>query len=306
VRISLTLLLLWAWLFVSHNPVRAILIETGPGKRVGGWLEDHKDPKKVAVRVKVPGGEDKVDVYDRAKIKIVHKVDLDRLKGFTRDKPRAYCDYADELAEQKADPEATEVALRLFVIAAYLDTPKLGRSCLEKMSALAADPADQRKYRAMAFLLDPDPALLKLEPGKAPSPQSKAAKDGLFYFRKALRQYRNGQFSEAQDNAKVAGADTYFNAAPGFMDQKSFIQACKDAIANKSLAEDNMDAVLRAEVWALDQMLPAEAAGKKGTSGGWARVLSNQLNPTPVLSLETISEFDPRTCVFKGGTWVAP
>lgn len=307
VRLRLTFLLSCVALFLSYSPARAILIETGPGKRVGGWLEDHTDPKKIAVRVKVPGGEDKVEIYDRAKITIKHKVDLELLATLTRDKPRAYSDYADKLAEQKADPEATELALRLFVIAAYLDTPKLGRICLEKMSALAADPADQRKYRALAYLLDPDPALLKLEPGKALPLPSKAAKDPLSYFRTALRQYRNGQFSEAQANANATGVGHYFNAAPGFMDQKSFIQACKDAIVNKSLAEDNLDAVLRAEVWALDQILPVDAAGKKIASGGWARVLSSQpLNPTPVLTLETITEFDPRKCVFQKGTWVAP
>jgi hypothetical protein len=311
VQLRLTFLLFGVGLFLIQAPVRAILIEEkGPSKRgvVAGYLlKEDKSKKRIFVRVKVPGGEDKEEWFDLSKINVKHRVDLERLKELTRDNSQAYCDYAEKLAEKKDDPEATELALRLFLIAAYLDTPKLGSSCLLKMSALAADPADKRKYQALAFLLDPgsDAALLKPEPGKAPPPpQSKTAKDPLFYFRKALRQYRNGQFTLAQDNAKADAVG--FKTVPGFMDQKSFYQACKDALTDPSLSVDNMDAVMRAEIWALDQILPAESAAKKGASGGWSRALSNQLTPVPLLSLETITEFDPRKCVFRDGTWVEP
>ena len=111
----------------------------------------------------------------------------------------------------------------------------------------------------------------------------------------------------SQVNATEEGVEQYFKTAPGFVDQKSFIQACKDAIANPSLAEEQMDAVLRAEVWALVKTLPAVSAARQGTAASWWWAVSNQpLTPVPLLSLETIAECDPRECLFRNGTWTAP
>jgi hypothetical protein len=316
VRFRLALLLSCAGLFYAEATAWPIVIETtAPKKTVAGFLVS-EDTKQIVVRVKLPGGDEEVKKFERSKIKILFRVDRQRLEKLTKENPEGYRDYAEELMNDpraKGDPEATEVALRLLLIAAYLDTPRLGRSCLLNMSELAArtHPADARKYRALAFLLDPtsDPSLLKVEGSAttaAAAPKSKAERAKLDYFRKALRQYRSGQFKEAQANAEVEGVAPYFSAAPGMMDQKSFVQACKDAATSKDNREDHLDVILRAEAWAIDQILPPEPA-KQGAARGWSRALGSQdLTPVPRWSLETITEFDPRQCVFRNGEWVAP
>ncbi len=296
-------------LLLAALPAQSILIETGPGKRVGGYLVA-EDAKTISVRIKPPGGKEKVEVFERAKVKVLHRIDRARLEKLSKDNPSGYRDYAEELAAKKGDPESTDLALRLYLIAAYLDRAQFGKSGLLAMSNLAADPADARKYRALAFVIDPaaDRSLLDAKAVKAAAPpgvDAKAAKTLLQHFRKALEQYRNGEFDKAQANAAVKGVEFYFKAAPGLGDRERFVQACKDAIATKQAADDYVEAAIGAEIWALDQMLPTAPTGKQG--GGWSSVLhQGELTAVPLLSLETICEYDPRACVFRNGMWVVP
>ena len=87
----------------------------------------------------------------------------ERLAELVRSNPDAYREYAEELAEKRKDPDAQQTSIRLFQMAAVLDPQRLGRSCLLGMVPLARDAAEQRRFRAMAYLLDPDhdPALLQ-------------------------------------------------------------------------------------------------------------------------------------------------
>jgi hypothetical protein len=341
---------------ILQSPAGAILIETAPNQRVGGFFE-REDANRIYVRIKLPDGKDKVQAFEKTKIKILHRVDRDRLEKLTKDRPKAYRDYAEELATKKTDPEAVEVALRLFLIAAYLDPPNLGRNCLMSMSSLAATPAEQRKYRAMAYLLDPksDQSLLKLEPvqvGPPTSPEGKAAAKALSEFQKALKNYRSGQIKAAREYSNEKGVSEYFRRA-GLGDHKTFLQACTDLNCTKcktgaitcatcsgkgttiegfemrpcaacsgkgkqkcstcdgtsltAVPEDYLKAVLRAEIWALDQMLPADVAPPKKTAdGSWSRALHNQQSPIPQLALEMITEFDPRQCAYRNGKWTLP
>src|SRR2546425_1111838 len=104
---------------------RAILIETAPGVRVGGYFV-RDDGKKLSVRLRTADGKEKVNDYDRTRIKIIHQVDRNRLEKLATDNPKAYRDFAQELTKQTADPEAKDMAMRLFLIAAYLDPQQLG------------------------------------------------------------------------------------------------------------------------------------------------------------------------------------
>ena len=356
-RLGMTFVASCAWLFLLQASAWAILIETGPKQRVGGHLVS-EDAKKIIVRVKTAEGKERVEVFERSKIRIIHQVDSATLEKLTTDKPKAYRDYAEDLAEHPTDPEAMELALRLYLIAAYLDSAKLGPQCLASMSKLAARPEDARKFRAMAFLLDAkgDQTLLKAEaikPAPITSPEAKASAKALTDFQKALKLYRSGQVKAAKNSASDKSIADLFGKA-GLSDPKRFIQACNDAACTKCKAvgiltctacngkgkipdsmgfglqvcpgcngkgkqkcsscdgtglnpypEDYLKAVLRAEIWALDQVLPPDPAAKRSPSGGWSNVRTSQA-PIPSLTLETISEFDPRKCVFRNGTWVIP
>jgi hypothetical protein len=352
VRFRSTLLAIGASLFLFQTSASAILFETGPQQRMGGYLVS-EDAKQITVRFKTPGGKEKVQAFDRAKIKILHKVDLVRLEKLSKENPKGYQDYAKELAKEKADPEAVELALRLYLIAAYLDTPKWARDCLLGMSELAAGPADGRRYRALAFLLDSkeDPALLQeKKAGPLEAFEIKAAPTPLARFQKALERYRAGDIKKAKDDANEKGVADYFKKAG--LDQRRFVQACDDAVCAKCkkagflncvvcngkgrvpdqfggfqactncngkgkqkcptcdgtgltpYPEDYLRTIIKAEVWALEQIVTVEPIAKKAPLS-WDNALNNQQAAVRRLTLETITPYDPRQCLFRNGKWVA-
>jgi hypothetical protein len=343
-------------LFCITSSASAILIETG-ASRVGGFLVED-DGATLKIRVRTPDGQEKVLDYARAKVKIIHQLDVKRLEKLSRDNPRAYRDYAEELAGQEADPEARYVARRLYLLAAHLDPQQFGSSSLLSMSAMAAAPAESRKFRAMAFLLDPkaDPKLLKGD-DVAPPPLTKVQLGALHDFIKALQNYRAGEIKLASDAAKRESLDKIFTMAPGNIDQQTFLgwcndahcptckgegkvicpackgkgtilgnfgqvercltckglktstcQACDGTRVQRPFPDEVMRLVLRAELWALDQLAGGDAGVRKAPEAkNWSAVLqSRRLSPILPLSLETITEFDPRKCHYRNGVWVAP
>ena len=217
-----------AGLFFSTLPASAILIDTGTGK-VGGFVLND-DGTKLKISIPTRDGEDKVGEYLYADIKILHRLDVKRLEGLSKDNPKAYRDYAEELALQKDDPEARYVAMRLYLIAAYLAPKEFGSSSLLRMSALASKPAEARKLRAMAYLLDPKAgdAIVEEDSGKPAQPAPLPA-GALEDFTKALQFYRSGQIKLASETAKHDGVDTIFSMVPGKIDLKTFLQWCTDA-----------------------------------------------------------------------------
>lgn len=335
------------------------IVETGFKTPIRGFVV-REDAKKVSIRVSTPDGKDAPPRdFERSKITIIHQLNRDRLGKLSKEDPKAYRDYADELAKKDTDPEAKETALRLFAIAASLEPQQYGASCLLKMSSLASTPAEARKYRAMAFLLDPkgDPSVLKKEVVKPvqATPQTKAQTVALTNFQQALRFYRNGEPLAAKESAKRDGVDKYFGLAPGMMDQKSFMQSCMDSgcvacrlkkyvtctickgngsfndfgfidrcsVCNGTgrlkctgcdgtgvghTSDDQLRIIIRAELWAVEQLSGGEATPKKGSDDNkWSAILqTRQLSPVPVLRLETITEFDLGKCIYRNGNWMAP
>src|SRR5262245_30911952 len=93
---------------------RAIIIDTEQGSQESGNLVS-QDDQKGAVRRR-PGASEKVEEFERGEIKTIHQVDLKRLAELRKENPKAYREYAEELTEKRADPEARELALRLLVI----------------------------------------------------------------------------------------------------------------------------------------------------------------------------------------------
>jgi hypothetical protein len=301
-------LLVWA------SSASAILIESR-GVVVGGYLlRTSDDGKRVTIRTYTLEGQPKDEEYARDKIKILHELDVKRLAALSKDNPRAYCEYADELTrpDLKADLEAKDTARRLYLIAASLDPQKLGVRSLLKMSDLAPTPVESRKCRALAYLLDSkaDAKLLARDEDKPEKPL-KAQPEALRDFTKALHAYRAGKVKLAIETAKRKGVDTIFSMAPGKMDQKSFLQMCADATgrgAHQDLPDDTLRVLLRAELWATEQLLGEPVSDKKQLADNkWSSALQKQQrSPVLPLSLETITEFKPSRCHYRDGNWVVP
>ncbi len=351
------LLGLAAGLFWATSPASAILIDTNDGKntQVAGFLI-RDDGANLTIRIRTLDGREQDVTYPHDKIKILHRLDVKRLEGLFKDDPKGYRDYAEELTRQKKDPEARDTAMRLYLIAAKLAPDKFGSSSLLGMSELASTPAEARKYKALAFVLDPKPGgeLLNAEVVK-PAPLDNIQLRALNDFTRALQHYRAGRIKLAVDAAKKDGVDKIFTLAPTKMDQKSFLQWCAEANCETCradgtvvcatckgtglvlnmfrqercptctgkkrmfcpdcggthvrdpLPDQSMRVVLRSELWAMDQQgLGGDAGGKEATEPkGWSTVLqSGRLKPVLRLSLDTVSDFDPRKCRYRNGKWV--
>jgi hypothetical protein len=329
----------------------AILIDAG-GVKVGGYLV-RDDGRKLVVRVRTPEGQEKVTEYDRTKTKIniLHQYDKKLLESLSRTNPKGYLDYALKLAAQEGDPEARYMAMRLFLIAAYLEPRQFGHDCLLSMSRLASTPAEARRCRAMAFLLDArrDASLLKAEIVK-PVEKPKITGSTLQDYLKALQEFRAGQIPAARTAAARDGVDKVFSQAPGGIDKKVFLEMCKGATCatcgakkkvtcpacngrpglgrcpvcngktritcpdcdgtgfNPTLPDEVLRVIVRAELWAMDQLTGGAGRGKDGQRPtSWSALLQErQVHPVSILSLETITDIDPRRCHYRNGEWVAP
>jgi hypothetical protein len=344
--------LAFGWLCLVA-PAAAILIETDAG-RVGGFVV-YEDGTRLKIRTLTADGQEKEEIYSQAKIKVLHRLEVKRLEALAKNNPKGYRDYAEELSRQDADPEARYTAMRLYLIAAYLAPDKYGTSSLLSMSRMASTPAEARKCRAMAFLLDPqaDAAILEKPAGK-PVQAAKIPAHALDDFTLALQHYRAGRINLAIDTAKHDGVDQVFGLAPGKIDQKTFLQWCSDTFCKTCKTdgtvacsackgtgfvfnefggrdlcptcngkkrvlcpdcggthfhdppEDAVRTVLRCELWALEQHAGGDDGRKEAADRkGWSAVLqARRTGPVLPLSLETITDFDPRKCRYRNGKWV--
>lgn len=248
-------------------------------------------------------------VYEKRQIEdFIRTVDAERLAGLSPENPSAYRDYAEELAEKKADPDARAAALRLYVIAAHLDPDKLGRSSLLGMTALARSPLEERRMRAMSYLLDPahDASLLK-EPG-ATAAASVGADNaaGSQSLLSLIRLLRKGQGLVARRTAERKESEATFLQHGRGLTQQDFLALCRQP---QPLPPEDLARLIRLELALTGSEPGDETAGESGEKQlpSWASAIaSDDTQPVTPLSLETLTEFDPRLSVYRDGKWVAP
>jgi hypothetical protein len=225
-RSTASLALALAFLLAPPVPARAVILELNAGPRVSGFLV-REDEREIVIR-RVLDGREVEQAYPKADVALILRaVDPERLATLRPDQPRAYRDYAEELAEKREDPEARELALRLFHVAAVLDPEGLGRGSLLGMSTLADSPEQERRYRALAYLIDPKHDRGVLQP--VASSGSRARSElGRRAFASALQAYRTQQTARAASLAGEPGVKERFDESPGLPSFDEFVKLCKD------------------------------------------------------------------------------
>jgi hypothetical protein len=292
------------------SPAWGVVIVTESGMRIGGYpVKD--DGTTVTVRRKRADGSETEDKFERAKVTVIQSVKAERLEELRPETPRAYRDYAEELAAKKDDPEARDVSIRLFLIAASLDPDGLGRSCLLAAAPLARDVQEERRFKALAYLLDPkhDKDSLKEPPRVAPADSLKSPEWKKFVA--ALQAYRKGNFEEAVKRANEPGVSLCFSDLPGFVTHKDFLAKCSGPQNPKGPPDAGSDLIrqiVRIELQYEEATQPLTTDPKAGNAGGpWqaATAPGGRVGPPPLV-LEALTEFDPRECVFRAGKWQRP
>ena len=263
----------------------------------------YEDQRRIVLRMATPAGESYEREFLRSEIDdVLYTVSAERLEMLRCDDPRGYRDYAEELAEKRQDPEARETAIRLYLIAAYLDTADLGRSSLLGMIDLARTESEQRKFRAMAYLLDPDHDRRVLAPAPATASAAKRDDAARAVLLGALRGLRQGQPSAAQ---RLLTSPSLKDQLTPFQHVLSY-EELKAATQAPSLSPHQLQKVLIVEL-ALTQSSADPDPTPQDAAVSWQQsIRGDGRQPMPVLSLESLTEFNPRQCRYQNSKWIEP
>ena len=272
---------------------------------------------------------------------VIRPVSAKRLEGLSPASPNDYRLYAEELAVKRKDPEAREMAIRLYLIAAFLEPEKLGRGSLLGMAKLAYSPAEATRFRAMAFLLDPAHdrrVLVAPKPGND-LPVDAMADDMLV----VVRLLRTGRKPEAKRwlaEKPALQARLESMAPPETVEQllNSACLACENGFVNcpgcdgtgkagagrctqcvigrRSIGRvrcDRCGGKFKAPPLTREQLKGLVAvelmvAGKLRAPVSplkWSSKVAGE-KPARDLNLRSITAYDPQLHLFRDGKWVAP
>lgn len=294
--------------FATCRSAHAVFIILENGENVVGFLVEATETR-VTIREATAGGRGRPRHIPRGEIKrLLPSADPERLESLGPDDPKQYRNYAEEVAAKaKKDPEAREIAIRLYLIAAHLDTQNLGKSSLLGMINLARSPAEEKNFRALAYLLDPahDQRVLKRPKSDAvdSSELDPKANEKLSH---AIKSLRRGNLVAARNLSRDPAVRM---ALKPFADTLSYPEFEKAAQSGE-VPPDLLSKLVSVELQLMKDpsgSASPELAKTGGDSPNWAAIIAERdLKPVPSLALETITEFDPAKCHYRNGKWVEP
>ncbi|MEO2008452.1 MAG: hypothetical protein ABGX22_07145 [Pirellulaceae bacterium] len=281
------------------------IVLKGSDKPIYGFVVK-EEPTQILVRQVTLSGSRVVPIQ-RKDIEFINQpYDVDRLVTLSPDQPDAYRRYAEELVEQKVDPEARELATRLFLLAAYWDGERLGRSCLLGLSDLATTASQKERCRALAYLMDTEHDRSLLEDVVEERPQVEEPESNQ---KTALRTLvvalERGRVRQAQGIAKRSSPQALLASYQQFLTPEEL----ELALATPENGE--FSKVLRTRLLRLRYELIAQDLGSRKRlesrpTRKWHIALLNPDNQEPVrsLTLEGITPYDPQQCLYRDGEWV--
>jgi hypothetical protein len=195
------------------------------------------------------------------------------------------------------------MALRLYLTAAWLDRANLGRPALLGMISLARSPQEARKFRAALYLIDPRTTLETLQAPPASNPAAASDEDtaAARELLRAVRLLRTGKGATARSIIEKPPVEKLLANYNRILSKAEFNAAAGQA----ALERRELRQVLLLEL-ELDALLnPTAATSEQAASLAWSRELQGAGGKAvPSLSLETLTEFDPRQCIWREGKWV--
>ena len=336
------------------SPAAAVIIYVKEqAQPVRGYFV-REDDQAVTLLEVLPDGSTAERSIPRSQIDdIIRSVSEQRLSELDPNKPDAYREYAEELAEKRKDPDAQQTSIRLFQIAAILDPERLGRSCLLGMVPLARNTDEQRRFRAMAYLLDPahDTALLQTTAQPSEHTSTLDEKQAEFLL-KSLRLLRQGKRKEALSQARRCKLEERLPLLTDTITYREFEKACRPTCPDcdrgrqvcpncggtRSVAGSDganvpcaacgtsgeipcttchgnfrspplKPSLLKRILEVETQWLPAvtETSDDSAANGSplWSHVAQReQTAPTHALTLDTLTEFNPRHNRYVDGNWI--
>jgi hypothetical protein len=294
----LSLVLLVA--IAATNSAATVLLKDRSEPVIGALLREEQD--QVVLRTVDAQGKPQEQTFQRSEIdQIVPAYSTERLAALDPGQPAMYLDYAEELRARRRDTEARDMALRLYLTAAWLDRERCGRPGLLGMISLARSPQEERRFHAALYLVDPRTTLESLQ-AQATSPATPSENDtaAARELLRAVRLLRSGKGATARSLVEKPAVEKLLANYSRILSKAEFNAAAGQA----TLERRELRQALMLEL-ELDALLHPTASSEQAASLAWSRELQGAGGKAvPSLSLETLTEFNPQQCVWRDGKWV--
>jgi hypothetical protein len=226
-----------------------------------------------------------------------------RLEALRPDRPLAYFELAEEIADAATTDRERELARQLLALAGALDEPRLGRAACLALADLAEDPRQRARLRALAWLLaERYEQAIALDEAMRDQEDAPLSPVALAAVTEALSLYRRGQGARALAALRTPGAADLLEANDRLLvgGANRFLEDCRlyrNGERRPTLSPADVT-----------QMLRLEAALLAGPQRSWSGELL--LRPG-----QTLVEVDPEgmaqtlgvdvtRAVYRDGRWV--
>ena len=236
---------------------------------------------------------------------LVVNVDLTRMKRLDPAHLIPYREYAEELAGQKRDPEARDLAIRLFLIAAAgasrQNDSNLTESALAGLPELARSDQERRAFDRLLMLYSryPRPEPTPREPEKRkPSDNTDArTRQRLLQAIRLIRQEDNESAIVILRSREVLRELEKWSDLASVIDVQAMTRSSR-------LSLSQLRKLLALEIALADPEYQLQASNR---APSWGEQAQNAMSGwTRLPSFENVTEFDPHKSVFRNGRWIKP
>lgn len=256
-------------------------------------------------------GEYQTVVIEKSQIaEMVVNIDPVLLEKLDPDQPNEYRDLAEELMTQKTDPEARDLAMRLFVLAIQYGDSKIHASCFSGLIYLSNDQDEEKQIRALANIMVPQANQSWLSPVESSSSNRVETDDRagqLHQLAEALKQLRSEQRREAAVTLSKPWMDDVmlpFSVICDGNQLRSWAMAAE--LETESLAR-----ILELEIAIAQQLdrtgnaVEINSQPSAADRQDWSKLAVSGKPIRPPATLANLTRFDPGKPWFRNGQWVA-
>ena len=290
--------------WASRADGTVIYLKSSNDPIVGYLVESNEDT--VVIRQRQSNGTFKRVTLQRADIaQLLNPYDESRLVQLSLDRLSEYRDYAEELAAKTIDPEAIDLAMRLYLIVAYHGEGPLQQNALRALIGLARTPQEERELRMIAYESDPSRNRFLLAAPETTNVNPEAlTEEGRTALLVAIEKLRQGERREAQRRINTDLAQQTLTVFNSTLTLSAFEQACQE----ETLSDEMLYTLLSIELSLLNPSQGRVAKVDRETrselsSATWGESVLRQTAPVRVHTLVDVTEFDPRECYYEKGRW---
>jgi hypothetical protein len=230
----------------------------------------------------------------------VSNISVQRLTQLDPSNAAAYRDYAEELAVQKTDPSARDLARRLYLIAAAHSDGTLRSSALLGLISIAESNVHRRRLEILRSLVDPHSTFTGIA-GEQDSKLDSVTADQKRLMLKLIHAIRKEKSDQAIKLLTPASNRNVFDL---WSDDCGLEELDRMARVNRP-GKSQLAKLLIIESRIMSpQTNPVNPSGRKLNWGDFATQVSGTLGALP--SFNNVTRFDPEKSVYREGRWVKP